>query len=167
MEYPEFSIWLDTSGSMAWDGKIYSALAGLIMISEACEETGVTYTLGRFAKSPEIIKKHNERLKTLHIEGIYKNFGGGTQEYKALRMAYNNFSGTKEKRIIILITDGLTESLTNLKATISYLRDRVKIIALGINLTYESLALFPNRVLTTPADLPKKLASILKKELTI
>ena len=165
VEYPEFSVWLDTSGSMAWDNKIYAGLAGLIMIGEACEELGITCTLGRFAKSPSIVKAHNEKLKSLQVESIYKAFGGGTQEYKALRMAYNSFSGTKEKKVIVLITDGLTESITNLKSTLAHLQDKVKIIALGINLLFEDLSLFPNRVLTTPKSLAKNLSNILKKEL--
>ena len=164
-DYPEFSVWLDTSGSMIWDDKIYFALAGLILIAEALESIDIKFTMGHFAKDCHIIKHHYEKLKKIHIEEIYKKFGGGTHEYKALRLAYNNFSDHRGKKVIILITDGKTENMTNLKATMNYLKDKTKVIAVGINLLAENLSLFPNKILTTPAHLPNDLYNILKQEL--
>ena len=164
-DYPEFSVWLDTSGSMAYQQKIHYALSGLISISEGLQKLGIRFTLGHFAKEARIIKDYVSGFKKRHIEEIYNHFGGGTHEYKAIRLGYKNFSGKTQKKVILVITDGISESQTNLIHTLNVLKDKAKVIGIGIGLIEEDLKLFPNRVLASPQNLPIKLFQILKREL--
>src|SRR3990167_775134 len=164
-DYPEFSVWLDTSGSMSWDNKAYWAMAGSILLGETLQELNIPFTFGTFAKDARIIKDHKSAFKKIHIEEIYEYFGGGTQDYKALRMAVKSFSGNKRNKIIVMITDGESESKTQLRHTLSLVNRGHKVIALGINLKLENLNLYPNKIVTSPKDLPKKLLQILKREL--
>ena len=164
-DYPEFSIWLDTSGSMSYHNKAYWAMAGSILLCETLQELNIPFTFGTFAKDSKIVKDHKSVFKKIHIEEIYNYFGGGTQDFKALRMAVKSFSGNKRNRIIIMITDGESEGKTQLRHTLNSVQRGHKVIALGINLRLENLNLYKHKIVTVPKDLPKKLLQILKREL--
>ena len=148
---------------MIWHEKIYYALSSCILLCETLEELGITYSFGTFAKEPVLRKRWKDKWRKIHIEDIYTKFGGGTQDYKALQLAERSWSGKHKKKVILVITDGASESKTQLQKTLHQIKN--KVIAIGINLQHEQLRLYPNKILTKINNLPQCLSSILKKEL--